>query len=101
MTVKIHADGHMTGQKKAFLAYEKSVTSGKIPTPFTVTFYNTQYGTPVRAACNSQCVLPCYGVHCHYPVVVPGKVNHRRPVPLTPNGNPKICVIVAAKPIVS
>jgi len=80
MPLKITKDGHISGQREDFLRYERAIISGKIPCPFTVEFrdsicepyYNNKYKTT------------------YYRIKQRGEVVCSTPLPLKPNGRPKV-----------
>lgn len=81
LRVIIDRDGRcrIAGQRKDFTKYEKDVISGKIPSPFTVVeFKDTEY----RAHCDEYLIK--------YSVVREGRVLFTGPIPLTPEGDPKV-----------
>ena len=85
MVLKVHADGHLTGQKKEFTRYERDLLSGKIPCPFTVEFLDTEY-TTVYTDCTT-----VWGNRIGKKFVVSkkGKVTYEGMQPLTTDGKPK------------
>ena len=80
MAIKIKKDGSMFGQSKEFLAYERNVIGGKIPSPFTlVEFSDSEIDW-------SKSQIP----GMYPPKVKKGKVVWSNLVPLTPSGKPKM-----------
>ena len=73
------------GLRNDFAKYERDIISGKIPCPFTVEFRDTRFAimwfVNVERGGESG---------WRYKVLDEGKVVCRQPLPLTPDGKPKI-----------
>ena len=65
------------GLRNDFAKYERDIISGKIPCPFTVEFRDTRFDM-------------WFANGWRYKVLDEGKVVCRQPLPLTPDGKPKI-----------
>ncbi len=69
----------IVGQTAAFMKYERDIISGKIPCPYKATFRDSRW----------ESWLGWGGQLCDKRLSV-GKVVHRGPLPLTPDGKSKI-----------
>jgi hypothetical protein len=80
MPLRINLDGSISGLRNDFASYERKIIQGKIPCPFTVQFRDSEISW-VRSkaritACNA--------------LVKTGPIVASHPIPLTPEGKPKI-----------
>ena len=76
----------LRGQKASFARYERGIMDGSIPCPYRAKFLNTEFAY-LGESHNEQGWLVI-----NYKVMREGEVVHVGPVPLTPEGKPKIAL---------